>query len=117
MKARAWDRMDTVSVEEPVPAVGETTTYGWFDGAVHVTGPVPLCVSRTCCGPVVNPNDGKTLATVAPNTSDVLSSAIVGSPDWAIEKVMPAIVTDAVRGPIDGFGLRLIETVPLPGPP
>ena len=32
---------------DPLPDAGLTCSHGWFDVAVHVTVPVPVCVSRT----------------------------------------------------------------------
>jgi hypothetical protein len=41
---------------EPVPEAGLTRSHDWFDTAVHVTVPVPVCVSRTTCAAVCDTN-------------------------------------------------------------
>ena len=68
--------MEIVSVAGPLPDVGDTTSHGAVDVAVHVTVPAPLCVSRTVCEGVCELNAVPVVT--APNRSDVLSSDIAG---------------------------------------
>ena len=62
---------------EPLPDGGLTCSHGWFDAAVHVTVPLPLCVRRTTCAEVCATNAAPVVT--APNVSEVLSSATLGS--------------------------------------
>ena len=60
-------------VADPLPDGGLTCSHGWFDTAVHVTNPVPVCVSRTTCAAVCETNVVPVVT--APNWRPVLSSA------------------------------------------
>src|SRR5258706_10637624 len=68
--------VETVSVAEPLPAAGDTTSHGDVEVAVQVTVPAPVCVRRTVCGDVAL-LDAAPLAT-AEKASDERESDIVG---------------------------------------
>ncbi len=66
---------EIVSVADPVPDAGDTISHGWFDDAVHVTVPAPLCVMRTVWGGVTAVNAAPLLTAV--KMSALRSSVIV----------------------------------------
>src|SRR3954467_2588397 len=68
--------VEIVNVALPVPEVGDTTSHGWFEDAVHVTVPAPFCVMRTAWAGVAAMNRAPLLTPA--KISELRSRCIVG---------------------------------------